>query len=65
MAPILSAFVAAQLPAEAFGIADPFHRLALLVVSVLPPNAERQRSLEKLLEAKDAAVASKLCGVSA
>jgi hypothetical protein len=58
--PILQFFAYDHLPAVLQAISQPFGELAGLIVSTLPRNPERTVALRKLLEAKDAAVRSKL-----
>lgn len=52
---ILQFFAFDHLPARLQEVSRPFGELAA-VVALLPPNRERTKALDKLLEAKDAAV---------
>lgn len=54
--PIMQFFSYAHLPAELQTISAPFCNLAWVLVHRVPDNSEREASLRKLLEAKDAAV---------
>lgn len=58
--PILRFFHYHPLPAALQSISQPFCRLAGILITTLPRNAERTVSLRKLLEAKDAAVRANL-----
>jgi hypothetical protein len=58
--PILQFFAYQHLPPELQHVSQGFFHLADWVVSTLPRNPERTVALRKLLEAKDAAVRSKL-----
>lgn len=58
--PVLRYFYYAHLPHGLREISEAFCSLALLLVQVLPRNAERSVALRKLLEAKDAGVRANL-----
>ncbi len=60
MEPIMQFFAYAHLPEHLQKISRPFGDLAAIIIDQLPRNAERTVALRKLLEAKDAAVRSKL-----
>lgn len=60
MEPILQFFAFAHLPPELRTVSAPFSLLAHEIIATLPRNPERTVALRKLLEAKDAAVRSKL-----
>lgn len=60
MEPILQFFAYAHLPAHLQEISKPFGDTAEWIVATLPRNPERTVALRKLLEAKDAAVRSRL-----
>jgi len=57
---IMQFFTYQHLPEELRVVSKPFGDLAQLVVESLPPNRERSKALDKLLEAKDAAVRAHL-----
>jgi hypothetical protein len=57
---IMQFFASDHLPAHLAAVSKPFQALAETIVLNLPRNAERSVALRKLLEAKDAAVRSKL-----
>ena len=50
-----------HLPEHLQSISKPFNNLAVLIVTAIDSGPERTVALRKLLEAKDAAVRSKLC----
>lgn len=54
--PLLQFFTHAHLPARLAAVSKPFCELAMGISVALPPNSQRDRALEKLLEAKDCAV---------
>lgn len=54
--PILQFFAFLHLPPRLQVVSEPFGILASRVVDSLPDNAQRHVALQKLLEAKDAAV---------
>lgn len=56
--PVLRFFHYAHLPVALQGSSVPFLQLAKHMIDTLPRNAERTKALNKLLEAKDAAVRS-------
>ena len=56
----LQFFAFAHLPPILQGVSAPFHGLAKLIIDTLPDNRERDKALDRLLEAKDAAVRAKL-----
>jgi hypothetical protein len=58
--PLLQFFVYEHLPPALQGTSQPFCDLARRVVAEWPRNAERTVTLRKLLEAKDAAVRSRI-----
>jgi hypothetical protein len=58
--PILQFFEFAHLRADLQPVSKPFAELAAVIVETLPRNPERTVALRKLLEAKDAAVRSRL-----
>jgi len=58
--PIYQFFSYAHLPPHLQEVSREFSLLAHLIISELPRNPERAVALRKLLEAKDAAVRSKL-----
>lgn len=58
--PILKFFAWTHLPPMLQNVSAPFGRLALDIAGTLPPNAEREVALRKLLESKDAAVRAAL-----
>lgn len=58
--PMLQFFEFSHLPEELQEVSEPFCNLARHIVLVLPRNPERTAALRKLLEAKDAAVRSKI-----
>jgi hypothetical protein len=58
--PILQFFEFEHLREDLQRVSEPFCRLALELVASLPRNPERTVALRKLLEAKDAAVRTKL-----
>ncbi len=60
--PLLQFFAYAHLPEHLRNASRPFCELAQQVIKEWPRNAERTVTLRKLLEAKDAAVRSKLSG---
>jgi hypothetical protein len=49
-----------HLPEHLQVISKPFHDLAVVLIDTLPDNREKEKALDKLLEAKDAAVRSNL-----
>lgn len=51
-------FEYAHLPEHLQAVSKPFHDLTRELILQLPANTQRQRALEKLLEAKDCAVRS-------
>lgn len=53
-------FSSAHLPPHLREISEPFGLLARQVVATLQPSRERDKALDRLLEAKDAAVRSRL-----
>jgi hypothetical protein len=53
-------FAWAHLPPHLAEVSRPFCELAQTIVATLPPNRERTKALDRLLEAKDAAVRAKL-----
>lgn len=58
---IIQFFGYEHLPPHLKEVSKPFCSLALQIVETLPRNPERTVALRKLLEAKDAAVRSKVC----
>ncbi len=58
--PIMQFFQYAHLPAHLQEVSKPFCEQAQRIIDTLPNNTEREVSLRKLLEAKDAAVRAKL-----
>lgn len=58
--PILRYFHYSHLPAGLQAISEPFCMMAQRLVITCPNNAERAVALRKLLEAKDAAVRSRV-----
>lgn len=58
--PILQFFVYAHLPERLQVVSAQFEQVATRIVATLPRNPERTVALRKLLEAKDAAVRSRL-----
>jgi hypothetical protein len=60
MSALLQFFEFAHLPPQLQEISWPFRELACALVEKLPDNAQREAALEKLLEAKDAAVRARL-----
>ena len=58
--PILQFFEWGHLPEHLAHVSMPFKNLAEMLVERLPRNLERTVALRKLLEAKDAAVRSRL-----
>lgn len=58
--PIMQFFSFGHLPSALQEVSRPFSELAEWVVQNLPRNAERSTTLRKLLEAKDAAVRSRV-----
>ena len=57
---VLQFFAYAHLPSHLQEVSKPFHELATHIVHLLPPNPERTKALDRLLESKDAAVRAKL-----
>ena len=57
---ILAFFKFDHLPEKLRAVSEPFCLLALKMVEMLPPSAERSAGLRKLLEAKDCAVRASL-----
>lgn len=53
---IMQFFAHAHLPPELQAVSKPFCELAQHIAETVPRNPERTKSLNKLLEAKDAAV---------
>lgn len=53
---IMQFFAYSHLPAHLQEVSRPFGELAQRIVETLPYNRERAKALDKLLEAKDAAV---------
>lgn len=49
-------FTYAHLPAHLQAVSKPFAELAQVILTTLPRNPERTKALDRLLEAKDAAV---------
>lgn len=60
MPAILQFFVCDHLPSHLREVSTPFCELANLLARTLPDDEERAVALRKLLEAKDAAVRSRL-----
>ena len=58
--PVMQFFAFAHLPAHLKEVSRPFCELAARIYETLPRNAERTKSLDRLLEAKDAAVRARL-----
>lgn len=58
--PILQFFEFSHLPQALAAVSSPFCSMACEIVETLPRNPERTVALRKLLEAKDAAVRSRL-----
>jgi hypothetical protein len=58
--PILQFFAYEHLREDLRAVSAPFGEMAKAIVETLPRNSERSVALRKLLEAKDAAVRSKL-----
>ncbi|MBX3448226.1 MAG: hypothetical protein KF777_01630 [Planctomycetaceae bacterium] len=58
--PLMRWFAYSHLPERLREVSRRFHHLAVELVEMLPPSAERTVCLRKLLEAKDAAVRSAL-----
>lgn len=58
--PVMEFFAWAHLPPHLADVSRPFCELALVVVDTLPRNRERTKALDRLLEAKDAAVRSRI-----
>lgn len=58
--PLLRFFRWDHLPEHLRGVSKPFGQLALELVELLPANREREKSLDLLLAAKDAAVRAAL-----
>lgn len=56
MPDVMQFFAYAHLPEDKQAISRPFGELAERMVELLPDNSERLRMLDRLLEAKDAAV---------
>jgi hypothetical protein len=54
--PLLQFFKYKHLPEQLQGISKPFGELAVHIVEILPRNSERTKALDRLIEAKDAAV---------
>ena len=63
VAPIMQFFEFGHLPEELQAVSEPFGRLALEIVGMLPSNPERTVALRKLLESKDAAVRARVARV--
>lgn len=65
----LQFFAYAHLPPHLQAVSRPFGELARVIVETLPANREREKALDKLLEAKDASVrallAQKPCSTGA
>lgn len=57
---VMQFFAYSHLPTHLQEISKPFGDLAEQIVATLPRNPERTKALNKLLEAKDAAVRAKL-----
>ena len=57
---VLQFFAYAHLPPHLQKVSKPYGELAAHLVNTLPPNPERTKSLDRLLESKDAAVRAKL-----
>ena len=53
---VMQFFAYAHLPPHLQAVSKPFGELAEQIVTTLPRNPERTKALNKLLEAKDAAV---------
>lgn len=60
--PMLRWFAYEHLPPDLQYMSEKFHDLALQIVGLAPPCAERNVALRKLLESKDAAVRAKIEG---
>ncbi len=54
--PLMQFFAYAHLPSHLQAVSKYFHDLACIVVNKCPPNRQREHALQKLIEAKDAAV---------
>jgi hypothetical protein len=57
---VMQFFAYNHLPADLQEISKPFGELAVHIMGTLPSNPERTKALDRLLEAKDAAVRAKL-----
>lgn len=57
---VLQFFGYAHLPEPLQEVSKSFAKLAFQLVDNLPPNPERTKALDRLLEAKDAAVRARL-----
>lgn len=57
---IMQFFSFSHLPEHLRGVSQPFGELAARIVADLPDNDERAKALDRLLEAKDAAVRARL-----
>lgn len=57
---VLQFFAHAHLPPHLAEVSKPFYELATHIVHILPRNVERTKALDRLLEAKDAAVRARL-----
>jgi hypothetical protein len=57
---VMQFFAYAHLPPALAEISAPFGELAAKILNTLPANPERTKALDRLLEAKDAAVRTKL-----
>lgn len=62
MAGVLKYFEFAHLPPHLKEVSKPFCDLAQWIAENLPANQQREVALQKLLEAKDAAVRARLTG---
>lgn len=58
--PILQFFAFKHLPPHLAEVSRSFMHLAIILVSTVPQNSERQVALRKLLESKDAAVRARI-----
>jgi hypothetical protein len=58
--PILQFFALEHLPPHLQAVSKPFGDLAAQIVETIPSNWQRTVALQKLIEAKDAAVRAKL-----
>lgn len=57
---VMQFFTWKHLPEELAEISKPFADMAAWIVATLPKNLERDKALDKLLEAKDAAVRARV-----